>query len=54
MNHLNNYSHRDNLVIGGIKESDNEMGRKCEELVRKFFITKLKMEHDNVEKICFV
>ena len=54
MNHLNNYSRRDSLVIGGIKESDNETGGKCEELVRAFFITKLKMEPDNVERIRFV
>ena len=54
MNHLNNYSRRDNLVIGGIKDSDNETGGKCEELVRAFFITKLKMEPDNVERIRFV
>ena len=54
MNHLNNYSRRDNLVIGGIKESDNETGENCEELVRAFFITKLKMEPDNVERIRFV
>ena len=54
MNHLNNYSRRDNLVIGGIKESDNETGGKCEELARAFFITKLKMEPDNVERIRFV
>ena len=54
MNHLDNYSRRDNLVIGGLKEGDTETPAKCEELIRNFFINKLKLEPDNVERICFV
>ena len=54
MNYLDNYSRRDNLVIGGIKEGDNETAGKCEELVRSFFTDKLKMEPDHVQRIRFV
>ena len=52
MNHLDNYSRRNNLVIGGIRE--DEGAEQCDQLVRTFFIEKLKLSSDDVRAIKFV
>ena len=33
VNHLDNYSRNSNLVIGGLREKDNESMNQCEQLV---------------------
>ena len=48
VNHLDNYSRRNNLVIGGIEESNEE---HCEQLVLTFFKDKLKLDDDTVNAI---
>ena len=50
-NHLDNYSRRDNLVISGIEETENEI---CEQKSRDFFKIKLKMESDKVDEMRIV
>ena len=37
VNHLDNYSRKSNLVIGGLREKDNENMNQCEQLDRIFF-----------------
>lgn len=51
VNHLENYSRRDNLVIRGVAES---AGENCDELARTFMVENLKMQKNFVNKIRFV
>ena len=50
VNQLDNYSRRNNLVIG-IEEKDNE---QCEKLVRTFFKDKLKLDSNSVNQMRIV
>ena len=40
-----------NLILGGLKEEDNEIGQDLQEVVTSFFKDKIKMESDKVAEI---
>ena len=50
-NQLDKFSRRNNLVIEGIEEKDNE---QCEKLVRSFFKDKLKLDSNSVNHMRIV
>lgn len=53
-NHLDNYSRKNNLVIGGIRETEGETPNQCEQSARNFFRDKLKLQDDHARDIKFV
>ena len=50
-NNSENYSRRNNIVVRGIVEAENETNEKCEEELRKFLCTKLKMSAETVDAL---
>ena len=42
-----------NLILGGLKEEDNESGQDLQEVVTSFFKDKLKTESDKVAEVEF-
>ena len=54
VNHLDNYSRKSNLVIGGLREKDNESMNQCEHLVGNFFSKKLQLQAKQIDNIQFV
>jgi len=51
VNHLDNYSRRNNLVIGGIAENTEDTAEHCEQLARTFFTDKLKLDAADVDQL---
>ena len=51
LNHLENYSHRDNLVIRGITETKHEV---CETVMKKFCRDKLKLDSEFIDSVRIV
>ena len=51
LNHLENYSRRDNLVIRGIAETKDEV---CETVIKKFCRDKLKLDSEFIDSVRIV
>ena len=50
-NSSENYSRRNNIVLRGIVETDNETNEKCEEEVKTFLLNKLNMSAESVNAL---
>ena len=53
-NNLENYSRRNNIVIRGIPERNQETKPDCEDKARKFLVKELKLEEEKVKNMKFV
>ena len=53
-NKLENYSRRNNVLIRGIQEEDNEPQSACEEKAKQFFKNELKLDENTVNNLKFV
>ena len=54
-NSSENYSRRNNIVLRGIVETDNETNDNCEEEVKTFLLNKLKDDRlDSKKKFCIL
>lgn len=53
-NKLENYSRRNNVVIKGIAEPQHETKQDCEDKIRHFLTTQLKLNEDTVRNMKFV
>jgi len=53
-NNLENYSRRNNIIIRGIPESNNETSLECEEKARMFLVNELKLDGERARNMKFV
>ena len=51
-NSSENYSRRNNIVVRGIVETDNETNEKCEEEIKSFLLNKLSLSAESVSALC--
>ena len=50
-NSSENYSRRNNIVVRGIVETDNETNEKCEEEIKSFLLNKLSLSAESVSAL---
>ena len=47
-NNIETYSRKNNIIIRGLRETENESNDQCEHMVRLFLVNNLKIKEEDV------